>query len=561
MADIAMAEGVVLARSGPGSRGAEGLSGSAVPHPRLSSVLLRGVAHAAGATPFVVSCVRTIRHGWLPVADTAAISIRAWDVLGAHGPLVGQRTSLSGVYDLGPLEYWLLSLPVHLDPAHGSLWGAALCCILAASLAIEAAWSAFGPAGGALASAVVLGCVAWFPTVALNPTWNPHVGIIWFLATFASACAVMCGRLWWWPVLVGSASVAMQCHLMFALASGGLVLICLATGLVTRKSRRGGYAWLVTGVGVGMVCWMAPVIQQFTGSQGNMSRLISSQHFATKAGLGFGLRSLGAAVLPRTLWWRGLEGAPSATIVRIIESHSVLSGVVALLFVTFPLAVAWRVRSRRLAALAAVTILSALALVATFANIPRTGMATVAWLVSAAYPVGVLAWIAMASALGLIGWRLLQARDLAATGGASGPTAVRGRLRALVPLGWAAVFPLGLLVGVSLAQQADDWPAAFEWRLVPVVSTASLRIERAIPPQQVRILVDGPNQLNTYAVVLGVAARLDAAGYRPEVSGFPMLAAVGPNYRFTPGAPLAVVSVEMSGSKTRTTVSFHDLES
>ena len=85
---------------------------------------------------------RLVHAGWMPTGDDAAIALRSWNSLTAHGPLVGQATRLAhGVFDPGPLEYWLLAIPVHISPNHGVLWGAAICCMAACSLAIEAAWA------------------------------------------------------------------------------------------------------------------------------------------------------------------------------------------------------------------------------------------------------------------------------------------------------------------------------------------------------------------------------------------------------------------------------------
>src|SRR5580704_13191079 len=105
------------------------------------ATLLRVVAHLAAWLPFVTGAVRLARDGWRPAGDNAAIALRSWNSLTAHGPLVGQATRLAhGVFDPGPLEYWLLAIPVHISPAHGILWGATICCMAACSVAIEAAW-------------------------------------------------------------------------------------------------------------------------------------------------------------------------------------------------------------------------------------------------------------------------------------------------------------------------------------------------------------------------------------------------------------------------------------
>ena len=56
---------------------------------------LRAAAHLAAWAPFIVAAVRLVQDGWRPVSDAAAIALRSWDVLTAHGPLVWQATRLA----------------------------------------------------------------------------------------------------------------------------------------------------------------------------------------------------------------------------------------------------------------------------------------------------------------------------------------------------------------------------------------------------------------------------------------------------------------------------------
>src|ERR1035438_6649549 len=184
--------------------------------PRGLATVFRLAAHLAAWIPFAIGAIRSVQQGSTVIADGAVIALRSWDVLTPYGPLVGQATQLrNGAFDPGPLEYWLLAIPVHIDPRTGVVWGAALWCMLAASLAIEAARSAFGAFGALAASGIIIGTVAWQPLVAAQPYWNPWFGVIFFLATLAAGLAVVSGQRRWWPVLVVTASVAAQTHMMF----------------------------------------------------------------------------------------------------------------------------------------------------------------------------------------------------------------------------------------------------------------------------------------------------------------------------------------------------------
>jgi hypothetical protein len=168
--------------------------------PRSLDTVLRMAAHLAAWIPFATGAIRSVQQDSPLIADGAAIALRSWDVLTPYGPLVGQATQLRyGAFDPGPLQYWLLAIPVHIDPQAGVVWGAALWCMVAASVTIEAARSAFGAFGGLAASGITIGAVAWQPLVAAEPYWNPWFGVLFFLATLAAGLAVVSGRRRWWP--------------------------------------------------------------------------------------------------------------------------------------------------------------------------------------------------------------------------------------------------------------------------------------------------------------------------------------------------------------------------
>src|ERR1039458_2390324 len=269
------------------------------------AIVVRLAAHVAAWIPFAIGAIRSVQQGSPVIADGAAIALRSWDVLTPYGPRVWQPPQRrAGVFDPGPLQYWLLAIPVHLDPRAGVVWGAALWCMVAASLAIEASRSAFGAFGGLAASGIIIGTVAWQPLVAAQPYWNPRLGVIFFLATLAAGLAVISEQRRWWPVLVVTASVAAQAHLMFALASAALAAVALVAGLADSIRARGGYWWAVLGLMAGAARLIAPVIQQFTRRHGNLGLLIGTLGTRQSAGPAFGLKALAASVLPPTVWWQ-----------------------------------------------------------------------------------------------------------------------------------------------------------------------------------------------------------------------------------------------------------------
>jgi hypothetical protein len=376
--------------------------------------VLRLATHVAIWLPFVIGVIRAAQRGQVVIADGAAIAFRSWDVLTPYGSLVGQATALhNGAFDPGPLQYWLLAIPVHINPRVGVVWGAALWSCVAGSLAIEAARSAFGRFGMLAAAGSILGIVTWNPLIAALPYWNPWLGIMFFLATLAAGMAVVSGRRRWWPVLVVTASVAAQNHLMFALASAAVVLLALVAGLIDTIRARAGYRWVFLGLILGAACWIAPFIQQFTSHyhNGNLSLLISSLGVRKPAGTAFALKALSASAMPPPVWWEPWLSFRREGIVDEIGGMSTGFGVAVLVVTAVALILAIRpLRSRRLAALATVSLLTSGAVLATYTNIPvqTIGSRAVNYLLIVLFPAGVLAWLVAGSAVVLVARRVIH---------------------------------------------------------------------------------------------------------------------------------------------------------
>jgi hypothetical protein len=551
--DTATASGGSGARQGARRPGWRSL-GTAV----RRDAVVRLAAHIAIWVPFVYALVRSLERGWVALSDAAIIALRSWDVLTAHGPLVGQATRLGqGAFDLGPLEYWLLTVPVHLDPRHGSLWGAALWCMLAGSLAIEAAWSVAGMLGGLAASGIILGVIAWYPQIAVGPSWNPSLGAMFFLAALATAWAVMSGKRGWWPVLVVSASIAAQAHLMFALASVSIVVLAGIIALIDSiRSGAGyrGYRWAVIGVIAAAACWAAPLIQQFTTRPGNMTVLVSNQgERGPGAGLTFGLRALAGATEPPAYWWKPLD---SLGYLGLVWRRSAGFGIFSVVLVAVVLIIAlWLFRSRRTATLAALTLLLSVAGVVTFARIPAVDIAattstvtSLTYLMIPLFPAGVLTWLIVATTLVLTGKQLLsQARQRAAAPGGAPSRAPGTAMGPLTARTTALAAVLVLAMAAWTAAQTDHWPGPA--RHVPVQAAAALKavgfasgqIERAVPSQPIALAVKSSVPSYRRQLTFGIAYALRAAGYLPEIR--PGLGVqLGPRYVYR-GKPMPLVTV------------------
>ena len=520
-------------------------------------VVLRVVAHLAAWLPFVAGAVRLIQHGWRPVGDEAAIALRSWNSLTAHGPMVGQATRLAhGVFDPGPLEYWLLAIPVHLDTAHGVLWGAVICCLAACSLAIEAAWSVLGAAGGLCASGFIIGLVLWTPHITAPPSWNPWFGVVFFTAALAAAWAVMSGRRGWWPGLVVTASIAAQAHLMFTVPSGILAVLALIVGLVDTIRARSRYWWVLTGLVAGAACWSAPLIQQFTSRNGNLGLLFSSSGATTgtRTGGAFSLKALSAAMGPPPLWWKS-HFLPNE-IFTLISHRSAWFAVAALILIAVAGITAIRpLRCRPLASLATVTLVISLGSLVTYSSIPvhYTSLRTLSYLIVLLFPVGVLSWLVVGTwavlMAGLISRRVpaagrARARGLAASQDAARRAGGAGRLAGLTASALVAVGAvLALLLQGPVIRAITNDPA------MPASLRVARQIARDLPGQRIALSVYDSDASELGRLTLGLTWELTPRGFHAELNRTRLARELGGRYVFRGEAiPLVKVRVRRHGT-------------
>jgi hypothetical protein len=391
--------------------------------------LIRSVVHfaavAAPAVPIGSTVGLQISRGWRPTSDDAAIAWRTWDVFSAHAPLVGafnDATQASGhaVFDPGPLEYYLLAVPERIDPLHGILWGAALLCVLLAGLAVEAAWRCGGvlPALSVAGGFVVL--AATQPTPMINLPWNPNLGVFAFSAALVVSAVAATGRLRWWPVAVGAGSLAVQCHLVFGVATGGCLLVGLLFGSWHQLRRRpaggepgeagvapptpgsahaGERRWAgvirpaCLGVVVGLVSLAAPLAQQIGDSPGNVTLLLHNlTNPGSRLGVAFGLRGIGRIAGFPPAWARpapptsGADWYPHFR--QALFGGSAVSGVLILAAAALVAGGALVAKRPGLASLASAGVVSGLAVAWTFGSIASPLATVVTYSDVALWPVG-----------------------------------------------------------------------------------------------------------------------------------------------------------------------------
>jgi hypothetical protein len=211
----------------------------------------------------------------------------------------------------------VLALPAKLGGGNGLAIGAAL--INAAAL--------FGIAiigyrrGGAVvgAVAVTLGAVlAWsMGSEVLFEPWQPHVLLLPFLCFLMLVWTIACGDLAALPWAAGVGSFVVQTHLSYAILVPllGLWAIVGATLVLLRARRADPSSWPalrgrairsgMIAIVVFVVCWLQPLIEQFTSDgDGNLTRLAEHARDSKvgTVGVGFGTRAV-ASVVSLPPWW------------------------------------------------------------------------------------------------------------------------------------------------------------------------------------------------------------------------------------------------------------------
>jgi hypothetical protein len=346
-------------------------------HQTRRDSLIRICAHVSVWLTFVLSATRAMVSGWRPVGDDATIAVKAYQSLGSRPPVLGhvaiQLGETSPVFDVGPWHFYLLAVPVHIDPLRGLLWGSALACAAVLSLAIEALWRSFGELHVAVFVGAVLLVVINAPILVAHVAWNPYFGMFWLFATFALAYVVARGRTGWFPALVAVAAVTICAHTLYDLICVLVLVAAVALSAVARplsESRR----HYVIGVAVGAVMALPTILQQLLGRSGNLSALWHWSRVGTPLGWRFGLSALGSAARPQFVTYpSSLGGAPTGfhqrDIDAVLSGTSPLVGVLVLAVIVACLVVGVRRRRPELVTGAALVLAASVGLVVSFSRI------------------------------------------------------------------------------------------------------------------------------------------------------------------------------------------------
>ena len=432
----------------------------------------------------------------------------------------------------------LLAIPIHLDPLQGGLWGAAIASALVLSLAIEALWRT-GYWLGCAAIALCVLDVAWLlPGVVENLMWNPYMGLPFIIASLALAWTVSLGSFRWWPVLVFTASVAAQTEVLFATIAVALVVLSPVVGIIHsgRPARPGRVA--LAGVALGVVCWIAPVIQQFTGQVGNITAFLQARGSEPSSGIGFGLKSVAFMVGPQPVWLR--HGDYIATVLKL-GGESRLVGLSVLLILIAIAVWSWFTGRKDLASLAAVSLIGALSAVITFAIVPVAHLINLQYLIFELWIVGLAVWITVV-------WAVVALVLLLTDTKVDRQSVLDNRIR---------VLPAAVSVGLLAVWIAVSWGlpsrSTVDTAQAEQIDRAVARIGDLIPIGRVNLAFSSPavkrstglradiEELNlAFNVGTAIAYQLTTHGRSPSLPPF-FTAMTGISYTVRSKAPTATI--------------------
>jgi hypothetical protein len=335
------------------------------------SVAAFSIAALLLGVPFFIAVVSLLGDHWHPSSDLALEVLRVKDVGGHHTPLIGMQSRFDWSHP-GPLMFWVFAPIYRVFGNTGLLAGAA---ILNAGAVIAALFVA--RRRGGLPMLAIVSIVAAVLIHALGPElliqiWNPWVPVLPFLLYVLLAWSVAEQDWAALPWLVGIGSFVVQAHVSYAPIVFGLGLLSLALGaLGTKQARKYVHdddatessprpsvrAWIVVAGVVGVLLWAAPVVQQFTGTPGNLGAIVDSFRHPRDPAVGW---SSAVGVMGRELrfigpWITGNDAGPLGTVVTDSAIPATL-----LLLATAALGVlAWRRGARDAGRLALLAVASA----------------------------------------------------------------------------------------------------------------------------------------------------------------------------------------------------------
>lgn len=319
------------------------------------------------AVPLAVALISVSRVRWYPTGDMAQAELHVAGFF-SHPPLVGAAGRIGDVFapygqgsHPGP-AMWVALLPVYLLTGRSSFGmelGMTLMQLTFIVATIMIVRRLIGEVGGLVTAMVAAVLVhAMGPAVFIEP-WNPWGGVFAFFAFIALCWGIICGRYRWLPAAAFCGFFAVQCHIGYTMLVGAALAAMVAYLAVEwRRTRRAdgdggdeGEAVAAAGasivrsfviaVGVTVVMWLPPVIDQMRRNPGNLRIL---WHYFTSStepdgsarpfvGIRAAVKAFAGEIALPGPWIRGAfrQPADAPNVIGLLVAIAVIAGSVTLL--------------------------------------------------------------------------------------------------------------------------------------------------------------------------------------------------------------------------------------
>jgi len=248
-----------------------------------------GLLAVTCGVPLVVALVALRQPRWYPGMDLALTELLIRDVGTADTPTVGligrfYALDVRGSHP-GPLSFWLLWPLYRLFGSTAWALQAAtvILNLLATGLALWIGQRRGGRTGALLVAVGVVVLARAYGADKLAEPWNPQLPLLWWLVFLLAVWSVLCGDLKLLPLVVLVGSFCAQTHIPYVALGTGLGTLLLGFLVVTGVQRRDDadhrrrlVRWGGLSLGLLVLLWLPPVVQQLTTDPGNLAVLRES---------------------------------------------------------------------------------------------------------------------------------------------------------------------------------------------------------------------------------------------------------------------------------------------
>jgi hypothetical protein len=286
-------------------------AGAKVPSRGRTALLVVGLVAVAGGVPLAMALGVLHQPRWYPLLDLAQTELRVRDVGTGDSPLVGLAGRINGDDGLqgshpGPLSFW--SLAPFYTLFGRTAWAlqaaAASLNLLAMGVAVWIAQRRGGPYAALGATVVLAVLMRAYAADWLTEAWNPYMPMLWWVVFLLAVWSVLCDDLALLPVAVFAGTFCGQTHIPYlglVVGVGGLTAALLSWRLWSQRSepdagsRRKLLRYVLPSLGLLVVLWLPPVIQELTSDRGNLTLI--KENFTRESNEEVGVRRAAEVVM------------------------------------------------------------------------------------------------------------------------------------------------------------------------------------------------------------------------------------------------------------------------